>query len=387
MLDAAYWFEHAVEKLLRLHNFLFLKKPGQLPEPNSVKRILICAYHGIGNFILYTPTIEALRRHFHNAVFDLQVGNRTGCEEVLSGSGYFEQVYDIPTDAPWRDWIEHISHIRSVGYDIVINEFHSNSYALATMVTCSGIPYRVGHVRSPGWPDRYGFVYNIPVTMQEAQHEIDRYYALALALGVEPPVPPVEPFIYLRPEDRAFAADFLNRHAARGAKIIGIQMGTSENMRWKQWQGYRELAELLLEDPQVWLLMLGSKTEAAMIRAAVEGLGQRVIVAAGLTTLKQAAALIERCLLLCCNDSGLMHVAVAVKTPVVAVYGPTDYRRTAPLADIHTIVRKGLACSPCFKLEGDAAVKACSHRNCLNTLQVEEVYSAVRRVLSSRISS
>lgn len=383
-MDLEYWLEHAIEKSLRIQN-LWLKRPLLPPDPAHIRRVLICAYHGIGNFILYTPTLEALRRYFAGAKFDLQVGNQTGCEEVLAGSGYFERVYDISSRAPWSEWLAHIRQIRATGYDVVINEFHSNSYALAAMVSWSGIPYRVGHVRSPGWPDRYGFVYNVPVLMQEAQHEVDRYYTLARALGIPEPSPSVDPFIYLREADREFATAFLSSHGVTAqSKLIGIQMGTSPNMRWKQWQParYRALAERLLTDQSIYLLMLGSRNEVAMIRQALEGLRQeRIVMAAGETTLKQAAALIERCATVCCNDSGLMHVAVAVKTPVVAIYGPTDYRRTAPLGAIHTMVRKGLACSPCFKLEGDAAVQSCPHHDCLNTIEVDEVYRAIKTTI------
>ena len=91
----------------------------------------------------------------------------------------------------------------------------------------------------------------------------------------------------------------------------------------------------------------------------------------------QVAALIEQCDLLVCNDSGLMHAAVAVGTPVVAIYGPTDIRRTAPLGGQHTVIRHELPCSPCFKLEGDEQVHACSHHDCLMTITVDEVLQSM----------
>src|SRR5262249_17437905 len=153
---------------LRLYNGALLGKPAAPPDPEKIKKILICAYHGIGNFILYTPTIAALKRYFPHAQIDLQVGNRTGCENVLTESGYFTNIFDISNRGSWRDWWQHIRSVRQSHYDMIINEFHSNSYFLAMMVSFSGARYRVGHVRSPGWPDRYGFIYNVPVKMEEA---------------------------------------------------------------------------------------------------------------------------------------------------------------------------------------------------------------------------
>jgi heptosyltransferase-2 len=117
-----------------------------------------------------------------------------------------------------------------------------------------------------------------------------------------------------------------------------------------------------------------------MIEEMALGLGARVLVAAGRTTVKQVAALIERCAVLVCNDSGLMHTAVAVNTPVVAIYGPTDIRRTQPLGAQHTVIRHALPCSPCFRLEGDDAVKACPHHDCLMTIAPDEVHAALVRL-------
>ena len=116
-----------------------------------------------------------------------------------------------------------------------------------------------------------------------------------------------------------------------------------------------------------------------MIREMIQGVKGRVSLVAGKTSVKQAAALIEQCDLLVCNDSGLMHVAVAVGTPVTAIYGQTDFRRTAPLGNQHTVIRHELPCSPCFKLEGDDQVHACPHHDCLMTITPAEVLSAIGR--------
>jgi lipopolysaccharide heptosyltransferase II len=154
-------------------------------------------------------------------------------------------------------------------------------------------------------------------------------------------------------------------------------------MRWKQWpvERYRAVIErLLAERADSQVVLFGSPSEAKMIEEIARGMGQRVSVAAGKTTVKQVAALIERCDMLVCNDSGLMHAAVAVGTPVVAIYGPTDIRRTAPLGSEHRVIRHDLPCSPCFKLEGDDQVHLCPHHDCLATITPEEVYRSVTQV-------
>jgi heptosyltransferase-2 len=249
------------------------------------------------------------------------------------------------------------------------------------LVVASGARYRVGHVTSPGWPaefSRYGFVFNVPVVMREDEHEIERYIDLVSAAGARrEALSDVRTFIHLNDEDREFARRFLELEGSDPPKrLIGFQPGSSPNMSWKQWplDRYREvIGRLMGETPDARIVLFGSSSEEKMVRELAEGLGPRVFVAAGKTSVKQAAALIECCDMLVCNDSGLMHAAVAVGTPVVAIYGPTDFRRTAPLGSGNTMIRHEISCSPCFKLDGDQQVHSCPHHDCLMTITAEEV--------------
>jgi len=355
-------------------------RPGSF-DPERINRILVFAYHGLGNFIMYTPALRLLRERFPAAQIDLQVGNNTGCEEVLAGAGIFDSIYNLPYSAGLWRWLRRANEIRNANYDLTINEFHSHSWQLALLVAASAAPHRLGHVTSPGWShkfSRYSFVFNLPVVMREDEHEIDRYIDLVSAVGTQRiSSSDASTLIHLADDDRAFARSFLANSNIASRPIIGFQPGTSLNMRWKQWpiERYRDvIVRIVSERPDARIVLFGSPVEEQMIREMAMGLEGRVSIAAGKTSVKQVAALIEQCDLLVCNDSGLMHAAVAVGTPVVAIYGPTDIRRTAPLGEQNRIIRHQLPCSPCFKLEGDDAVHACSHHDCLMTIASEEVF-------------
>ena len=359
-------------------------------DPDRVERILVFAYHGLGNFILYTPAIKLLRKRFPNARIDLQVGNSARCEEVLEGSELFDNVCRLPYSAGLSAWIRRAIEIRSIKYDLTINEFHSHSWILSLLVIAGDAPHRAGHVTSPGWSERfshYGFTFNIGVMMKEEQHEIDRYLDLMAAVGAEASrQEDRKTFIHLNEEDREFAASFFKTARLRSNYLIGLQPGTSPNMRWKQWpiERYRELIENLLDQATpAHLVVFGSPGEVEMIGSLVKGLEEKVTIAAGRTTIKQVAALIEACDLLVCNDSGLMHVAAAVGTRVAAIYGPTDLARTRPPGEGHRIIRHELPCSPCFRLEGDDKVQSCTHHDCLMTITPKEVYETVNSAVST----
>ncbi len=376
---------YPAESLLRVY---FHSLPQIEFDPQRVTRILVFAYHGLGNFIMFTPALRLLREKYPTARIDLQVGNNTGCEEVLAGADLFDNIYNLPYEAGLRSWVKRAGEIRDAKYDLTINEFHSHSWPLALLIAASGAPYRLGHVTSPGWPhrfSRYSFAFNLPVAMRYDEHEIDRYLDLVTAAGARRiAASEANTFIHLTDEDRAFARRFLKDGDGSAARpVIGFQPGTSPAMRWKQWpiERYREvIARVITDKPNSQIVLFGSASEEGMIREMARGLDGRISLAAGKTSVKQVAALIEQCDLLVCNDSGLMHAAVAVGTPVVAIYGPTDIRRTAPLGNRHTVIRHELPCSPCFKLEGDDQVHACPHHDCLMTIAPEEVLRAIARV-------
>jgi heptosyltransferase-2 len=353
--------------------------------PEEINRILVFAYHGLGNFIMFTPALRLLRQRYPNARIDLQVGNNTGTEEVLAGADLFDNTYNLPYSAALSAWLRRAREIHEARYDLTISEFHSHSWPLTLLLAASCAPFRLGHVTSPGWSrrfSRYSFAFNIPVAMREDEHEIDRYIDLVAAVGARRvTASEADTFIHLTDDDRGFARRFFEDGSARATgSIIGLQPGTSPAMRWKQWpiERYREvIVRLVASRPDSHIILFGSAPEVEMIREMAHGLAGRISVAAGKTSVKQAAALIEQCDLLVCNDSGLMHAAVAVGTPVVAIYGPTDMRRTAPLGYGHAVIRHELPCSPCFKLEGDDQVHACPHHDCLMTITAEEVLDAI----------
>ena len=369
----------AIEGWLKL---VLSLRPRQKLDPGSIERILVFAYHGLGNFIMYTPALKRLRERYPEARIDLQVGNNTGCEEVLAGAGLFDNIYNCPYKAGAKAWFKRVIEIRRTRYDITINEFHSHSWLLAMVAVHSKAPFRVGHVTSPGWlphSSRFSFIFNMPVRMAEDEHEIDRYMDLVAELGVSAvPLAEARPFIHLTDGDRRFAEDYMARAGLGPADtVIGIQPGTSAAMRWKQWpiDRYRALIERMVSEmPTLRIILFGNPLEVKMSAELIRGLEARVTLAAGQTSVKQVAALIERCRWLICNDSGLMHVAVAVGTPVVAIYGPTDIRRTKPWGTGHAIIRHDMPCSPCFRLEGEEELRRCPHHDCLMTITPDEVF-------------
>lgn len=374
--------------LLKVLCLLYCPKNNNIPK-EGIKRILIYGYMGIGNMILFTPTIRAIRKHFPQASVTLLVGNDTGCEEVVRGSDVVGEVIDFnPARASIIQRLRFIKRTRDKRFDLLISDFHGASPFLVLLAALGSIPYRVGHSTSPGWRNKLDYVYNFKVVMAENEHEIDRDLRLAYAIGVKEDEIDRNPIMWIEEEDREYANELLRQSGVCKEDIlIGVQVGTSPTMRWKQWNldRYTELCDRLIEDYGAKIVLLGSQNEVELTNYVREKMKHAPIIAAGKTTVRQAAAIIERCRFFICNDSGLMHVSAAAATPVVAFYGPTDYHRTHPYGNGHIVIRKNLSCSPCFRLAGTEKVKSCQTRKCLDLITVKDVLEAVEKQLLNTV--
>lgn len=367
--------------------FYWVVKSNPRFEHSKVKKVLIYAYTGLGNFVLFTPTLRAIKGHLPQANFTLLHGNDTGCQEVVTGSDLFDKYVVVRRDADWWTKLKWIYKLHKRKYDLVISEFHNNNLFMVLLTILSGARYRLGHVTSPGWNNDWDWIYNLPVKMKKNQHERGRYLELAYALGIQKQKINKKPFICINSKDKDFDKKFLASYCINDRhKIVSVQFGTSPATQWKQWSlnKYRKLCDMILKLPNTKVIVHGSPNEVNMINSVAVKMNNRPVIAAGKTSVKQVAVIIKESDLLVCNDSGLMHIAVAVGTPVVAIYGPTDYTRTTPLGDKHTIIRKNLDCSPCFRLNGTEKVENCPYGyKCLNSISADEVFRVVTKKLKS----
>jgi heptosyltransferase-2 len=161
------------------------------------------------------------------------------------------------------------------------------------------------------------------------------------------------------------------------ALMPGAEFGPAK--RWPA-ESYAGLARALIAKG-LGVALLGSANDAAVTRdiaAAAPG----AVDLAGKTRLEDAIDLVAAVSLAVSNDSGLMHIAAAVGTPVVAIYGSTSPDHTPPLAEHRELVWLHLDCSPCHE-------KTCplGHMNCLNTLGVGQVLAAAERLLAIRAAA
>jgi ADP-heptose:LPS heptosyltransferase len=196
--------------------------------------------------------------------------------------------------------------------------------------------------------------------------------------------------LWIPQEVRAQAERLIAPYTVSGEEfLIGISAGSSQarKMALKRWspERFALLARKLLEHyPMARVFLFGGKEEESLNQKVAEAIEQRVTVVQR-SSILETASVIEKMSLFICNDSGLMHIAVSVGVPTVAIFGPTDVTRTAPYEDRHRVVRQDLECSPCWPLLKVGERRRCPYANpvCLTELPVSAVFQAARETLAS----
>ncbi len=236
----------------------------------------------------------------------------------------------------------------------------------AALGLLSGAPHRIGFAGAPG---TWG--YTGRVTRAATGHEVERL----LALAGDVPASPVA--VGLTAAHRAEAATWLD---ARGVPDGFVALAPGSVWATKRWPGYAELAARLDRG----VVVLGGRDDREAAERIAAAAPERVAVAAGALSLPGSAALLERAAVLVTNDSAPLHLATAVGTPVVAIFGPT-----APAfgfgprgAGDEVVEHPGLACRPCSR-HGPMRCPLGHHR-CMQEVDVARVLAAVQRVIEGR---
>jgi len=361
---------------------LKLPWPVEEPEPGDVRRVLVYGSMGIGNMVMFTPALQALRALYPRAHFTMLVRGQ-GAEHVVAHGNLVDEI--IHTRRNRREMLALTRRLRQRRYDLLVSTFHGGPFRLVTAF--AGVPWRLGHVSSGGWHSRYDYLFNLPVPMADGEHEVERYMRLPRRLGYSGPTPP--PVFHLSPADDAAAAALLARNNVRPDDLlVGVQLDSSQGTAWRRWplERFGTVCRALVRDHGARIVVLGSvrtMDDAAVLPGL---LGEGAILGVEELPIGPAAAVVRRCALTICNDSGFMHISGALGVPTVGLLGPTDHTRTSPLryGPQHRLIRHDVPCGPCYGLAGADTAEACGDRICLSRITPEEVLAVAGEVIATR---
>ena len=276
----------------------------------------------------------------------------------------------------WED-VQISRFMRKRRFDLAL--IFPRSFRSAFQIYLAGIPIRIGY------QDEGRSLFLTHKIRRKGEvlhlHRVHYYRRLMEPLGHLESVP--SPRLFLREEERGWAQKRLEELGLLdGRPLIGINPGAAYGLA-KCWHPDRfaELGRRLSEKWKATALIFGREEERGMADKILKNLGGGGVDFTGKTGLLQLAALLERCRLLVTNDTGTMHVASAVGTPVVAIFGSTDPVATGPWGGGHVVVKKEVSCSPCFK-----RVCPTDHR-CMELITVDEVEEVVDKKLRDLLNN
>ena len=370
---------------------------------NPPRKVLIINTFGIGDVLFTTPLISNLKTAYPDVYIGYLCNRRTS--PLLEHNTKVNRIFIYARDelnviykrSRWQYWKVFGAFVRSIKeerFDIVLDVSLSGFTAFLTWWI--GIPYRVGFDYK-----RRGFFLNkkIPLKGYEDKHVVEYYLDLLREIGV--PIKHKAMELPLIKEDMDWASGFLKENGvpgrppvprsgtysagAAGGPVIGLVPGGGESWGkeavYKRWPtgSFAKLADKLIEKSAAQIILLGGPADSPLCEEIVRGMRNPCLALCGKTSLTQFAALTQRCALIVTNDGGPLHVAVAAGSKTVSIFGPVDEIVYGPYpSGIHKVVKKDLACQPCYRRFRRAD---CAHIRCLNELTVEEVFGKVEEIL------
>ncbi len=338
--------------------------------------ILIVKLSAIGDVIHTLPSLSALRRLYPEAHITWVV--EESAADLVINHPYLNSVLVSRRKSWSRDLIRgqvrgplsevknFIKILRQRNYDLVI-DFHG-LFKSSVIVYLSRGKRKLGY---DSWQELSGLFLNEKIPEDRNKHAVDRYLDFPRYLGAE-----IDKVEFTLPSDnkaKEKVLRLLRKRKLEDKNFVAINpIALWETKLWSN-EKFACLADLINNKLSLKVVFTGSEEKS--IKEITSLMNTEYVNFGGKTTLLDLAYLYKKACMVITTDSGPMHLAAAVGTPVVALFGPTDPARTGPYGAGHTIVRTGLSCSPCF-------LKKCSTKQCMQDISPEQVFAVVEKKLT-----
>ena len=341
----------------------------------DMQRILLIKPSSLGDIVHALPVVSALKERWPAAHITWLV-KRQWADLVERAEGV-DRVW--PVDSAARSWLGQVRVLRAERFDLAVDlQGLFRSGALARL---SGAPMRIGFTNGrEGSP--WFYTQLVPVPTAE-MHAVDRYLLVAAALGARPQGTPQFRFKMLD-ADMAVVRDIFQR---KGSSVDSPWVAMNVSARWptKRWplSSFAVVLDQLHHDGLGPVVVIGSSDEQHDTNQLRVLTKSPFVDLTGAVPLGCLPALLSKAAVVITNDSGPMHIAAAVGTPVVALFGPTSTTRTGPYGAGHHVLTGQVPCSPCFS-------RVCRHSpemECLHLIMPNDVVEAARRRLTAQTIS
>lgn len=357
-------------------------------EKEKIRKILVMKFWGLGSILLLSPAISGIREEFGKARIVLFTSRRNS--EICESLGIFDEVRYLDVDKGWLAFVRSLSanmtRIFLDRFDMVVDfEFFTRFSAVLTFFTFSKI--KAGYHAWEAWR---GDLHNIKVPFNRYWNIMDNFYNLGTYLGVRarPELRMAKPRFTAK--DEAIVTGLLRESGIQGG-YIAANVNASDLVIERRWpyENFVELSRRLLEKRGLPIVFVGAPSERAGVDVIVRSVGdRRAVNLAGMVNIRQLACLFEKAGLVISNDSGPLHLAVAMETPTVSLFGPETPAIYGPKGKDHTVLFKNIDCSPCCNVHDRKSVHCYWEKpKCMALITVDEVFAAIEKALDGPVAA
>jgi heptosyltransferase II len=339
-------------------------------DRGRVRKILVRAVNWLGDAVMITPAIGAIRAEFPHA--EITVLANPLVSQMFSPHKSVDRVitFDRAIHRGFAGRLRLAALLRRQRFDLAV--IFTNSFEGALIPRLAGIPMRLGKNS-----DGRGFLLSHPypkALQNRSEHQVLNYLDMLKYFEVRSGGSALH-LETTAAEDDEISALLAARGVGAQQMVLGVNPGATFGSA-KRWYPER-FAEVAAELSARWgarIIVTGGPAEIEMAARIEELLDGKCVNLAGATTVRQLMALIKRCDFFITNDSGPMHIAAAFGVPLVAIFGSTDHRTTSAFFDKGGIVRKSIECAPCMKRECPT-----DHR-CMTAVTAADVIDAAEKL-------
>ncbi len=342
---------------------------------SKIRRILIRSTNWVGDAVLTTPAIRAVRKNFPDA--EISILAKPWVAPVFWDNPCVDNILEYDSTGRHSRWLRKLRLVKALRrgrFDLAI--LFQNAFEAALLAYLAGIPNRLGYDTDGR---RLLLTHSIRLEPEQKHvHEIDYY--LGIIQGSSLSLDGRALTLTVTEQEHRRSKEILATHRVSCRDIlVGVSPGATYGSA-KRWfpDRYAALCDRIHESYGARIIIVGSPDEEAVGRRVSESMKYPCVDLCGKTNLREVFALIKRCKLFVTNDSGLMHAASALGVPLVAIFGSTNPRTTGPSSSRSCIVRVPVPCSPCLKPECP------DHHQCMKEITVDMVYAAAVALLRER---
>jgi heptosyltransferase-2 len=310
----------------------------------------------IGDAVLTTPVIQGLRKNFPAAHLALLTGPRAF--GVFKSDRRIDEKIIYDKKIHWKNKWRLVNRLRQDKYDLVV-DLRNTAFSVFL-----GAKYRTSVFAKPP---------------KSLTHMKDRHLWKLISLGLDVNER-VGPSVKFSGDERDNVLRMFRKWQIKeGQMLVAVAPG-ARNMtkRWGK-EGYRQLIKRLHSEYNAKIIVVGDGQDELLAKEIIASVKPLPVNVCGKTNIGELAFLLTKCRLLVSNDSAPMHLAWAVNTPVVAIFGPTSHEKYAPKGPDTIVARKELPCSAC----GHSLCPQ-GTRQCLKLISAEEVFQACRKILDEK---